>query len=137
VAVGKQLLSDDERRRIEAAVQKAESHTGMQFLIYLGKSKRDTRAHAEKVLTGQGYHQLQGVLIFISPHRRALEVVTSEAARNRISDEQAQRAVDIMLPAMRQSDWVSGIELGLAALAEDAGPLPAGQAPAPDLPDIM
>jgi uncharacterized membrane protein YgcG len=137
VAVGKTRLNEDERERVEAAVHAAEQSTGLQFLVYLGASARDTKRHAQKVLVHHGYHEKPGILLFVVPKRRKVEVVTSESARSRISDDQANRSVEIMVPALSRGDWVAGIELGISALAEDAGPLPPGQTPGEDLPDLM
>jgi len=39
-----------------------------------------------------------------------------------------------MLPAFRRGDWVAGVELGLAAVAEEAG---FGTGTGSELPDIV
>lgn len=126
-----------ERQRIAAAVDSAEEATGLQFLVYIGRSRRDTRKHAEKLLVNKGLVDHRGVLLLVSPKRRAVELVTSPEARARVSDDAAKNIVDMMIPALRKGDWVTGLELGLSALSEAAGPLPDGQTPSPEMPDIL
>ena len=42
-----------------------------------------------------------------------------------------------MVPAFQQEDWITGLELGIGYLAEQAGPPPEGQEPQEDLPDVL
>lgn len=137
VAVGRAVLNETERKRVEAAVDTAEDATGMQFLVYIGRSKHDTRKHAERLLMKQGLADHRGILLLVSPHRRAVELVTSAEAQARINNDEAKKVIDIMVPAFRQGDWVSGVELGLSALVEAAGPMPEGETPSPEMPDIV
>lgn len=137
MVIGRQKtkLSADERDRLEVAVESAERISGLQFLVYLGSPKGDPHRAAEQMLVALGYASVPGVVLLVAPRKRHVEVVTSPAGRERVSDEACQRSVDIMLPAFRQRDWIAGLELGLASLAEEAGP--GEEHPDDELPNLL
>lgn len=122
VGVGRaKKLTAEQRSRIEAAVQLTEKRTGLEVLVYAGKAKGDPNSLARKLMAERGYATIPGVAIIVAPNQHRVEIVTSDQARERLSDEACARAIEIMLPAFRNGDWMAGLELGLAAITEEAG----------------
>jgi uncharacterized membrane protein YgcG len=130
-------ISSRQHRRLERAVDRAEELTGLQFAVYLGPTRDDSRQHAEAMFHSLGYHALPAVLLVVAPDQRRLEIVTSPAARTRISDRHAALAATSMTASFAVGDIVGGICLGLDMLARYAGP-PREDAPLDaELPDVL
>jgi uncharacterized membrane protein YgcG len=128
-----------QRRRIEAAVQRAEETTGLQLCIVLGGTgDRDVREQAESLFVGSGLAARPAVLVLVAPPRRQVEVVTAPTARSRISDEDAAEAVAVMTEAFSRGQLLPGLLSGLDLLVTSAGPgvAPPGDADLPNVVDI-
>jgi uncharacterized membrane protein len=131
-------LSPRQHRRIARAVDLAENETGLQFAVYIGPAGEDSRAHAEAMFAELGFTSRPAVLLLIAPEQRRLEIVTSAAAKRRISDRNAALVATSMTASFAVGDIVGGICVGLAMLAEYAGPPPSGdQADEIELPDVL
>lgn len=130
-------ISSRQHRRIERVVDRAETLTGLQIAVYLGPTRDDSRAHAEEMFHSLGYHALPAVLIVVAPDQRRLEIVTSAAARTRISDRHAGLTATSMTASFAVGDIVGGVCLGLDMLARYAGPAPAGAPVEGELPDVL
>ena len=129
------LLRHRDRRAIDRAVAEAEAKTGLQFCVYLGPAREDTRGHAEGLFVDAGLHEQPAVLIHVAPDHRKVEIVTAPSARERVSDETCRRAIDEMTKHFAESRFVDGLLGGIAYLADAAGPgKPDG---APDMPNVV
>lgn len=114
----------------------AEVATGLQISVYLGAAGEDSRAHAENLFVTAGLHNRPALLMLVAPSDRKVEIVTAPAVQGRISDDDCARAIDAMLEHFRADDIVAGIEAGLFALVDAAGPCDQGDEPE-ELPDVL
>ncbi|MEP7055177.1 MAG: DUF5130 family protein [Actinomycetota bacterium] len=135
--LGPNPISGRQHRRLENAVSRAEEFTGLQFAVYLGPTRDDSREHAESMFASLGYHALPAVLLLVAPDQRRLEIVTSATARARITDRHAALAVTSMTSSFAVGDIVGGVCLGLDMLARYAGSPRAGAALDSELPDVL
>jgi uncharacterized protein DUF5130 len=134
VAAG-EAFSQDQRHRIERAIATAERETGLTFSIRVGPISDEPRLEAERLLANMGGNREPIVLILIGPGERLLEVMTSPAARRRVSDHAAGLAVLSMVSSFGVGDIVGGIIAGIRQLADAAGPgvqIPPGTTATPD-----
>lgn len=132
---GKDRLSKKAHKQVAAAVDAAEDLTGLQFCVYLGPTETDARAHAERLFVDAGLHSRPAVLLLVAPPERRVEIVTAPAARERISDQACQSAIEAMTADFKAGDFGGGLSTGIAHLAAVAGP---GTAPdETELPDII
>lgn len=122
MAIGKRQLSTAQKDHLAEVIDAAEASTGIQFIVCIGRSRRDPSETARALLAAKGYKSEPGVSIIVAPNRRRVEIATSSRAKTRITDDACERAVSIMLPALSHRDWVSALELGVRSLAEEAGP---------------
>ena len=140
MAVGDQPidpLTKRQRRRIARAVDQAEKDTGLQFAVYLGPAHDDSRGQAEAMFAELGYATLPAVLVLVAPDQHRLEIVTSAAAKQRISDRNAALVATSMTASFAVGDIVGGICLGLAMLAQYAGTSDVLEDAAAELPDVL
>jgi hypothetical protein len=56
---------------------------------------------------------------------------------SRVTDADAQRAVDALTPRLAKGQVVRGVRAALAVLVAAAGPAPAGTRPSPELQDVL
>jgi uncharacterized membrane protein YgcG len=133
--VGKNVGAED-RKRIEGAVREAEAQTGLQFCVYLGPAPDATRSAAERAFQEAGLHERPAVLLLVSPQQRRVEIITAPHARERLTDEECAAALTEMTPYFARNEFIEGLLVGLAELAERTGP---GTAPddGPDLPNVL
>jgi len=134
VAAG-EAFSLDQRHRIERAIATAERETGLTFSIRVGPISDEPRLETERLLANIGDNREPIVLILIGPGERLLEVMTSPAARRRISDHAAGLAVLSMVSSFGVGDVVGGIIAGIRQLADAAGPgvqIPPGTTATPE-----
>lgn len=117
-----EAFSQDQRHRIERAIATAEEETGLTFSIRVGPVSDEPRLEAERLLANMGGNRESVVLMLIAPGERVLEVMTSPAARRRISDHAAGLAVLSMASSFGVGDVVGGIIAGIRQLADAAGP---------------
>lgn len=126
-----------QRRRIEAAVREAEASTGLQLCVYLGvPGAADPRAGAEAVFVEAGLTARPAVLLVVDPPHRHVEVVTGPQVTDRIADDDAAAAVDLMVARFAGGDLVGGLIAGVEHLAAVAGPGTAAPGDT-DLPDVL
>jgi len=105
-------------------------------VVYVGKAKGDPHENAVALLRSQGYEEAPGVALLMAHNQKRIEVVTSAAGSLRLSNDACARVIGIMRPALQNADWVGAIELGLAAICEEAGP---GKSPSSEeqLPNLL
>lgn len=131
----KRAITRRERKAVDRAVHDAEAKTGLQFCVYLGAAEGDSRQHAESLFVQAGLHERPSVLLLVAPDNRRVEIVTAPAVRDRLTDVACAEAIDAMTPAFAEGRYVDGLVLGLARLADAAGPGTAtGET---DLPNIL
>jgi uncharacterized membrane protein len=130
-------LTKRQHRRIARAVDQAENDTGLQFAVYLGPAREDSREQAEAMFAELGYSTLPAVLILVAPEQHRLEIVTSEAAKQRIPDRNAALVATSMTASFSVGDIVGGICLGLAMLAQYAGTSDVVEDASAELPDVL
>jgi len=119
---------------VARAVDAAERQTGLQICVYLGPSEDDARAHAERLFVERGLHTRPAVLVLVTPEVRRVELVTAPEARQRVSYEAAQEAVDRMTTRFADGDLVGGLVSGVVHIARAAGP---GRESGEELPDVL
>jgi hypothetical protein len=115
-------LNPEQRERIERARRSAEQSTGMRFWVRIGPFSGDPRLEAERLLTNliEAPHDA-GVLILLGPGERRLEVMTTAAAKRRLSDSAVGLAVLTMTSSFGVGDLVGGLLNGLRQLSDSAG----------------
>jgi len=118
-------------------VDQAEELTGLQLAVYLGPTSDDSRAHAESMLVELGHTDRPAILVLVAPEQRRLEIVTSPAARELVSDRHAALVAASMTASFAVGDVVGGICTGVQMLARYAGPPPPGWRPQTELPDVL
>jgi hypothetical protein len=134
VAAG-EAFSRDQRHRIDRAIETAQRETGLTFSIRVGPVDNEPRLEAERLLANMGGMREPIVLMLIAPGERLVEVMTSPAARRRVSDHAAGLAVLSMVSSFGVGDVVGGIIAGIRQLADAAGPgvqIPPGSVATPD-----
>ena len=130
-------LAKADRKRLAQLVDRAETATGLQVVLYVGPTEDDPGAHADQLLARAGAAGPPAVLLLVALDTRRLEVRTAPDARSRIPDEAASEAVAAMTSRLAEGDLVGGVESGLAVLVRAAGPAAAGAVPGPELPDVL
>ncbi len=130
-------LSGADRAAVSAVVHETEVATGLQVAVYVGPSEEDPGAHAERLLHEAGAMSSPAVLVLVAPEVRRVEVRTAPAARNRVPDAAAQRAVAAMTAGFAVGDLVGGLSAGLRVIAEVAGPPPTDSVAGEELPDVF
>jgi uncharacterized membrane protein YgcG len=112
----------DERDRLQRAVHSAQEQTGMRFSVRVGDVRADPAIEAERLLANLADGPRDpAVLLQVAPGERHVEVLTTAAARRRISDQAAGLAVLTMTSSFTVGDLVGGIVNGLRQLADSAG----------------
>ena len=113
-------LSARQRERIEHATVRAERSCGVTFAVWVGSIDHDLRPHARVLLASTASTDGRAVVIAVDPGRRALEIVTTPAARRVLDDRSCALAAATMTRAFAGGALVGGIEQGLASLADHA-----------------
>ena len=127
-----EAFAEDQRHRIERAIENAERETGLRYAVRVGPVSDEPRLEAERLLANIATGPRDSVvLVLVGPTERLVEVLTTPAARRRISDHAAGLAVLSMVSSFGVGDIVGGIVAGLRQLADAAGPAAA----APPVPE--
>jgi uncharacterized membrane protein len=121
VAAG-EAFTREQHERIERARRSAEGQTGVRFWVRVGEFDRDPQLEAEHLLANLTESTRDpGVLILVAPGARVVEIMTTSAARRRITDQAAGLVVLTMTSAFGVGDLVGGLVNGLRQLADAAG----------------
>ena len=128
-----------DRARVAAAVATAEATTGLEICVAICQATNEPpREQAERAFSRLHLASRPGVLILLLPDTRALEIVTSAAAAQRISDVDCERAASAMTAQLSTGDLAAGVEAGLAVLTSAAGAGHGANPGDPDeLPDLL
>ena len=108
-----------QRREIDGAIRAAETASRFEFSVYVGPTEPNHRDYAERMHAVMAAPD-RSVLIMINPEDRALEVVTGQAVRRVLGDQQVQLAAMTMRSAFVENDIVGGIVSGVAMLGQAA-----------------
>jgi hypothetical protein len=121
VAAG-EAFTREQHERIERARRAAEAQTGIRFWLRVGDFDRDPRLEAEHLLTNLVDSPREpAVLILVAPGTRVVEIMTTHAAKRRITDQAAGLVVLTMTSAFGVGDLVGGLVNALRQLADAAG----------------
>lgn len=117
-----EAFSAAQRERLERAVAAAEEQTGMRFSLRVGPVEPEPRLQAERLLAHIADSPRDAaVLVMVGPGERRVEVMTTPAARRRVTDHAAGLAVLSMTSTFAVGDLVGGIVSGIRQLADAAG----------------
>jgi uncharacterized membrane protein YgcG len=108
--------------------------TGLQFCVYLGPTKEEPRALAERLFLTAEAEGHPAVLLVVAPDHRRVEILTAEWARERIPDVACETAIAHMKPMLQARRFDEALVEGIRHLAEVAGP---GGAIGLELPDVF
>ncbi len=115
-------LTEDEKVRVNTAVERVEKDTGLEFCVIVGSTPHDNpRRQAEMAFHKLGMHERPGVMIMVVPQARTLEVLTAPDIADRLTDRDCEEAVQVMTGLFATSGVVDGLERGMYLLAERAG----------------
>ncbi|MFD1932563.1 MULTISPECIES: TPM domain-containing protein [Nonomuraea] len=105
---------------VRAALVSAERRSGLRFGAFLGTPVGGRRHFAERLHAALGAESPDAVLLFVDAVGRALEIVTGENARRRLSDGSCRLTAMSMATAFSAGDLVGGLLYGINSLAEQA-----------------
>jgi uncharacterized membrane protein YgcG len=121
VAAG-EAFTREQHERLERARRAAEAQTGVRFWLRVGDFEGDARLEAEHLLANLVESTREpAVLILVAPGKRILEIMTTQAAKRRITDQAVGLVVLTMTSAFAVGDLVGGMVNGLRQLADAAG----------------
>jgi hypothetical protein len=122
VALGRPFTSE-QLDRLERSRELAEQQTGIRFSVRVGTVDGDVKLEAERMLANIATAPREpAVLILVSPGQRFVHIVTTPAAKRRISDGSAGLVALTMTSSFALGDLVGGLVNGLRQLADAAGP---------------
>ena len=127
-------LTGRQQSKIARAVDQAERTSGLQFVVYVGPGAADMRAQAEGMLAEAGLTSEDAVLVLVAPAQRHFEIVTTEGAQHRLSDQACAMAAVSMSASFAVGDIAGGIAEGVRLMAQYAGP---GVESGAELPDVL
>jgi uncharacterized membrane protein YgcG len=108
-----------QRHEIDRAIRDAETLSRLEFSVFVGRADGETRPFAER-LHGALSAPDRSVLVLVDPAAKLLEVVTGQAARRVLDDDEVKLAALTMQSSFAAGDLVGGIVKGVLQLAEHA-----------------
>lgn len=116
------LLTEADRLALDKAIRLAEQACRFEFSVYVGPVEGDdTRAWATR-LHNRLVAPARSVLVLVDPRRRVIEVVTGGDVRRHLTDGEVELAVLAMSSEFADGSILSGLQRGIAMLAEHARP---------------
>jgi uncharacterized membrane protein YgcG len=115
-----EAFTSRQAQQLQHAVDAARGETGLRFSVYVGRSIGDVRAHAQKLHAALGADADLGVLVFVEPDARRVEIVTGETAQRRLGDRAAGLASLSMATSFAGGDLAGGIVNGLRMMSQAA-----------------
>jgi uncharacterized membrane protein YgcG len=109
-------FTPQERHQIDKAIRDGETVCRLEFSVYVGPSEGDPRGFAERLHSAL-VAPARSVLVMVDPSARVLEVVTGEAARRDLDDQQVGLVVVEMQSQLTHGDLVGAITRGISRLA--------------------
>jgi len=121
VAAG-EAFTREQHERLERARRVAEAETGLRFWLRVGECDAGPRLDAEHLLANLVETPREaGVLILVAPGARRVEIMTTQSARRRITDQAAGLVVLTMTSSFAVGDLIGGIVSAFRQLADAAG----------------
>lgn len=115
-------LTSADRLSLDRTIRLAEQSCRFEFSVYVGPAEGDdTRAWATR-LHNRLVVPSRSVLVFVDPDRRAIEVVTGGDVRRHLSDAEVELAVLAMSSELASGSLLTGLQRGIAMLADHARP---------------
>ena len=115
-------LSEGDRLALDKAIRVAEQSCRFEFSVYVGPVEGvDARAWATR-LHNRLVAPARSVLVMVDPRRRVTEVVTGGDVRRHLSDAEVELAVLAMTSEFAAGNLLTGLQRGIAMLAEHARP---------------
>ncbi len=114
-------FTKEQHQRLERAAVAASGQTGIRFYLRVGPAEGDATAAAGRLLAGLARPEEEAVLVFVAPAERVVEIVTTAAARRRLTDKACALAALSMTTSFAAGDLVGGIVNGVRMLADAAG----------------
>ena len=115
-------LSEADRLALDRTIRLAEEACRFEFSVYVGTADADdTRAWATR-LHNRLVVPARSVLVFVDTSRRVIEVVTGGDVRRHLTDAEVELAVLAMSSEFANGSLLSGLQRGIAMLAEHARP---------------
>jgi uncharacterized membrane protein YgcG len=105
---------------IRQALHTAERRSGLRFGVFLGEPSGGRRHFAERLHAALGGEAGEAVVVFVDTAGRALEIVTGDIARRRLTDSACRLTAMSMATAFSVGDLVGGLLYGIGALGEQA-----------------
>ncbi len=136
------VLAHGDSARIEEAVRLAEHNSSSEIIVKLSAATDDGEmrgiAEAEFVRLGlPGLSPSNGILIYVSLNRRAVEIVVGPDAASQLPDDLWRTAAAAVADGFRREKAADGI---IAAVDAMAAPLaqvfPPLETPGPELPNV-
>ncbi len=103
---------------IARIVRQAHEATDLQFSVVVGAADTAPRVFAGRLLAALGADAKVGVLVFVDPAARQVEIVTGAEAHNRIDDRACALAAISMSTSFAVGDLTGGLTDGLRMLAQ-------------------
>ncbi|MEV0616960.1 DUF5130 family protein [Nonomuraea sp. NPDC050404] len=105
---------------VRQALHTAERRSGLRFGVFLGEPVGGRRHFAERLHAALGEESDRAVVVFVDPGGRALEIVTGDSAKRRLSDSACRMTAMSMATAFSVGDLIGGLLYGIGALGEQA-----------------
>lgn len=112
-------LSEAARAMLDATIRKAEQACRAEISVFVGTATGDPRAFATS-LHNTLVLPARSVLVMVDPDRRVVEVVTGGHVRERLTDEEAAQAVELMTERFAEGDLAGGLAAGIEFLGQAA-----------------
>lgn len=109
--------------RLAKALSAAEAGSGFRFALAVGPSESggDLREEGERALARLADGRPVGaILVLVDPASRRLEILTTSAARRRLTDQQCGLAALSMTSSFGVGDLMAGLVNGIRMLADGA-----------------
>lgn len=100
-------------------IRSAESISRIEFSVFVGRAPADVRGYATD-LHASLVAPDRSVLLLVEPRRRAIEIVTGETVRRRVSDDEVDLAVMAMQGSLVDDDLLGALTRAITQMAEAA-----------------
>lgn len=117
-----EAFTEQQVSELSRATATASRGTGLHYSVFVGAAEGEARRYAERLHAALGDRAPDGVLVFVSPGERRMEIVVGRDARHRLDDRACGLAALSMCSAFAGGDLTGGLVDGLRMLAESAGP---------------
>jgi uncharacterized membrane protein YgcG len=114
------MLTAEQADDVRQALMSAERRSGLRFGLFIGEPAGGRRHFAEKLHAALGAEAADAVVLLVDVKGHALEIVTGENARRRLSDAACGLTAMSMATSFSVGDLAGGLLNGIGTLAEQA-----------------